>query len=51
MRPPGWRARLVLIGLVTAAMLVAAWVYLPDFREGLVIVWGDTKAAVIARLK
>ena len=51
MSAPGWKARLVLIALVTVGLIVAAWVYLPDFREGLVVVWGDAKAALVARLK
>lgn len=51
MSPPGWKARLVLIALVTVGVVVAAWIYLPDFRDGLIVVWADTKAAVVTRLK
>ena len=41
-----WRARLLVVAATTLGVLVAAWIYLPDFREGVGILWEDgTKLA------
>ena len=31
---PGWRANLVWIVMVVVAIVVAAWIYVPEFQEG-----------------
>jgi hypothetical protein len=35
------KRHLVLIALVVAAICVAAWVYVPEFRDGLKLLVGD----------
>lgn len=46
-----WKARAVITGLAFVAVLAAAWVYLPDFRDGVSALWGDAKDEASERLK
>ena len=33
MRGPGWRAWILIVFVAMTAVVVAAWVYVPDFHE------------------
>jgi len=46
-----WRFRLGVVAAAFVAVLVAAWVYLPDFKDGVVALWGDGKSEARERLK
>lgn len=46
-----WRFRLGVVAIAFVVVLVAAWIYLPDFREGVAALWGDGKTEVKERMK
>ena len=47
---PGWRAWVVIVLVAMSAVLVGAWVYVPDFREALDLVWGEARAWAARKL-
>lgn len=46
MKPPTWRAWLVVIAAGTVAALAVGWVYIPEFPESVGIVWAEFRAWV-----
>jgi hypothetical protein len=36
-----WRGRIASTVLGVVGVLVAAWVWMPDFRDGIGVLWGD----------
>lgn len=48
--PPTWRARLGFAAVAFVAVLVAAWVYVPDTHDAVRVLWGDAEAEARARL-
>ena len=47
---PSWRARIVIAGVAFVAVLVTAWVYIPDTHDAVRVLWGDAKAQARDRL-
>ncbi len=48
--PPTWRARLAVATITFVAVLVAAWMYVPDLHDAVRVVWGDAKQEAARKL-
>lgn len=40
---PGWRANVVFIAVVLVAVVVAAWIYVPEFKDGALLLFRDPR--------
>jgi predicted PurR-regulated permease PerM len=47
---PRWRAKLLMIVLAFVAVVAAAWVYVPELKDGAGVLWGDAKTEAKQRM-